>query len=355
MSVLYDAPGPRGRLISRIITVVSILLLIVGAIWLIYRPLAKPVTDSLWDLKPGPEGQFTMERWGILIDPSNESFSLVWARLGEGWMATFIAAALSIVFSLIAGIGIALLRAQLRGVRGRRYTDRPPVASALLRYATYGGTGVSRIWVEFFRGLPVVVTIFLVFRVLAQFGLDFEDPMWFLVIGLALYNSVVIGEILRSGMDGLPHGQHEAASSIGLSTGQSIRLVQLPQALRIMLPALISQVVVIFKDTSLGQIVLFDEALRTGRGIVEFFGSANSPAIPIYFTIGVMYIIVCYGLSRLAVYAERRLSRSGMPPAPPAAAVDPGIVTIPPQPGAATMDGEIDTDVSARSRSSVTP
>jgi glutamate transport system permease protein len=347
MSILYDAPGPRARLVSRITTIVSIILLVAGFIWLVYRPLAKPVTDSMWDLAPGPDGQFTMARWGILIDPDNPAFGEVWKQLGQGWVSTFMAAALSIIFSLIAGIGIALLRAQLRGLSGRRYTDRPPVAAALLRYATYGGKGASRVWVEFFRGLPVVVTIFLVYRVLAQYGLDFEDQMWFLVIGLTLYNSVVIGEILRSGMDGLPHGQHEAASSIGLSTGQSIRLVQLPQALRIMLPALISQIVVIFKDTSLGQIVSYNEALRTSRNIVEFFGSANSPAIPMYFTIGVMYILVCYGLSKLAVYTERRLSSSGMPPAPAAAAVDPGIVTIPPQ---VKADDEIDTDVSARSR-----
>src|SRR5262245_12487760 len=125
MSVLYDAPGPRTRLISRIVTVVSILVVAVGLTWGVYRPLAKPVTDSMWDLAPGPEGQFTMARWGILIDPSNENFGLVWQRLGEGWLATFMAAGLAIVFSLVVGIGIALLRAQLRGVKGRRYTDRP--------------------------------------------------------------------------------------------------------------------------------------------------------------------------------------------------------------------------------------
>lgn len=315
MSVLYDAPGPRTRRISRIATAISAVLVVVGFIWLIYRPLAKPVTGSIWDLRPGPDGQFTMERWGPLIDPGNENFGQVWARLGEGWAATFTAAVLAIIFSLIAGIGIALLRAQLRGVKGRRYRDRPPAVSAIMRWATYGGGGASRFWVEFFRGLPVVVTIFLVYKVLADYGLAFEDQMWFLVIGLTLYNSVVIGEILRSGMDGLPTGQHEAASSMGLSTGQSIRLVQLPQSLRIMLPAVISQIVVIFKDTSLGSIVAFNEALRTSRNVNEFFGGATS--IPMYFIIGVMYIIVCYALSKLAVYTEKRMSRSGMPEAPP--------------------------------------
>jgi len=355
MSVLYDAPGPRTRLISRIATVSSIVLLTAGFTWFIYRPLAKPVTDSPWDLAPGPEGQFTDERWGPLINPGNENFGLVWARLGEGWLATFMAAAVAIVFSIIAGIGIALVRAQLRGLRGRRYTDRQPATSMLLRWATYGGTGLSRFWVEFFRGLPVVVTIFLVYKVLADYGLAFEDQMWFLVIGLTLYNSVVIGEILRSGMDGLPRGQHEAASSLGLSTGQSIRLVQLPQALRIMLPAVISQIVVIFKDTSLGSIVAYNEALRTSSIIVQNFRGAN--AIPMYFIIGVMYILICYALSKLAVYTERRMSRSGLPPAPRVLtqletgdAIGGMFATRVP------MDDEItDVGVSGRSRSSGTP
>jgi glutamate transport system permease protein len=335
-------------MISRIVTVVSVVLIALGVAYLVYRPLAKP-TGPWWSLTPGPEGQFTMARWGRLIDPSNPEFSQVWTRLGEGWLATFTAAAIAIVFSVVAGVGIALLRAQLRGLKGRRYEDRPQAVSAIMRWLTFGGTGASRFWVEFFRGLPVVVTIFLVYKMLAQYGLDFEDQMWFLVLGLTLYNSVVIGEILRSGMEGLPHGQHEAASSLGLSTGQSIRLVQLPQALRIMLPAVISQIVVIFKDTSLGSIVAYNEALRSSRNVIEFFGTGlDSPAIPLYFLTGVMYIVICYGLSKLAVYTERRISRSGMPPAP---AVDPGLVPT----MASPIDDEIDTGINVRSRSLGTP
>ncbi|HCU50082.1 MAG TPA: polar amino acid ABC transporter permease, partial [Micromonosporaceae bacterium] len=288
--VLYDAPGPRARRISAIASVLAIVLIGLGLYQFVYRPLEK-------------NGQLTMERWGLIIDPNHPQFSNVWALLREGWLATFTAAALAIVFSIVAGIGLALLRAQLRGLRGRRYEDRPPAVSLVMRWLTIGGTGASRFWVEFFRGLPVVVTIFLVYKVLADYGLAFEDQMWFLVIGLALYNSVVIGEILRSGMSGLPIGQHEAASSMGLSVGQSIRLVQLPQAIRIMLPALISQIVVIFKDTSLGMIVSFNDALRTSRNIIEAAGSEGipTPTIPMYTLTAVMYIVVCYGLSRLAV------------------------------------------------------
>ncbi len=324
MSVLYDAPGPRARRVSLIASIGSIVLIGLGLYYFVYRPL-----DA--------NGQLTMERWGPFINPGHEQFDNIWccdpdsSLMLHGWINTFMAAGLAIVFSLVAGIGIALLRAQLRGQKGRRFGDRP--ASLLLRWATAGGTGASRVWVEFFRGLPVVVTIFLVYKVGADVGLSFEDQMWYLVIGLTLYNSVVIGEILRSGMDGLPHGQREAASSLGLSIGQTIRMVQLPQALRIMLPALISQVVVIFKDTSLGTIVSYSEALRTSRNIIEAAGSVGipTPTIPMYTITGVMYILMCYALSKLAVYAERRVSRSGH------------VATKKTKPG--TFDDEVDTDV----------
>jgi glutamate transport system permease protein len=310
--ILYDAPGPRARRVGLIGSGVSIVLIGLGAWWFIYRPLKA-------------SGQLSWDRWGLLLDPSHPQFANVWRLLRDGWIATFKAAFFAIILSLAFGTAIALLRAQLRGLRGRRYADRSPVLAALMRYATIGGTGASRFWVEIFRGLPVVVTIFFVFKVLAEYGVDFEDQMWFLVIGLTLYNSVVIGEILRSGMSGLPSGQAEAAASMGLSTGQTVRLVLFPQALRIMLPALISQIVVIFKDTSLGQIVAYNDALRTSRNIIEAAGPAGlpTPTIPMYFITGVMYILVCYALSKLATYAQRRLARSGAPMvAPPPAEVE---------------------------------
>jgi glutamate transport system permease protein len=298
--VLYDAPGPRARRVSLIASALSIVLIGVGAWWLIYRPLKQ-------------SGQLDWDRWGLLFNPSDPHFGGIWEQLLDGWIATFKAAFFAIVLSVAFGIGIALLRAQLRGLRGRRYEDRPATASLLMRWLTFGGTGLSRFWVELFRGLPVVVTVFFVFKVLAEFGIDFENPMWFLVIGLTLYNSVVIGEILRSGMSGLPAGQPEAAASLGLTTGQTIRLVLLPQSLRIMLPALISQIVVIFKDTSLGQIVSYTEALRASRLLIEATAPAGlpTPTIAIYFTTGFMYIVICYGLSKLAGYTQRRLARSG--------------------------------------------
>jgi glutamate transport system permease protein len=129
--------------------------------------------------------------------------------------------------------------------------------------------------------------------------------MWYLVIGLTVYNSVVIGEILRSGMEGLPGGQAEAASAIGLSPLQTTRIILLPQAYRIMLPALISQLVVVLKDTSLGFIISYEETLNVGKQIIGVLGNP----IQVYTVIGVLFITVNYSLSKLAQYIQRRLAR----------------------------------------------
>jgi glutamate transport system permease protein len=164
----------------------------------------------------------------------------------------------------------------------------------------------------------VVITIFFVWAWLPTIGaattsnrgpadapLAFDNPMGYLVIGLTIYNSVVIGEILRSGMEGIPTGQREAAAALGLSPFQAIRLILLPQAFRVMLPALISQLVVVLKDTSLGFIISYEEVLRVSSQIV---GVLNNP-IQVYTVVGVAYIAVNYALSRLAQYVQRRFSR----------------------------------------------
>jgi glutamate transport system permease protein len=108
----------------------------------------------------------------------------------------------------------------------------------------------------------------------------------------------------------LPRGQSEAAASIGLSPMQTTRLVLLPQAFRIMLPALISQLVVVLKDTSLGFIISYEELLNVARQVTQIL---NNP-IQLYFVVGVFFIIVNYALSKLATYVQRWLSRRGMTP-----------------------------------------
>jgi len=269
-SVLYDAPGPIGR--RRILVgsiVAGLVLVYVG--YLVVRRLDEA-------------GQFAADLWAPLLDPNDEVFSQVWNLLWEGLRATVRAAALAIVFSLVVGTLLAVTR--ITAARWWRWL----VVSVI----------------EVFRGLPVVITIFLAARVLPELGIDLS-LLWFLVIGLTAYNSVVIAEIVRSGVAALPRGQTEAAYAIGLTRGQTLRLVLLPQAFRIMLPALISQLVVVLKDTSLGAFISYPELLRQGSLIVQ---NLNNP-IQTYLIVGVIFIVINYMLSRLAVWIERRLSRGG--------------------------------------------
>lgn len=308
-TVLYDAPGPRTRRLTLISSLLAAIAVAAGAYFFIYRPLDE-------------RGQFSMELWGPLIDPANENFNLLWGRIGEGFQATLIAAALAIVASLAVGIALAVVRVELKALRQRSFTDVPRPAALALRAFTVLLNGVTRFCVEIFRGLPVVITIFFVAKALPDLGVDLGDALWYLVIGLTIYNSVVIAEILRSGMEGLPTGQREAAATIGLSSFQSIRMVLLPQAFRIMLPALISQLVVVLKDTSLGFIISYEEVLRISSQAIQIL---DNP-IQMYAVIGAIYILMNYGLSKLTGYAQRRLARGsktrGLPPVKgPAAAV----------------------------------
>ncbi|MEV7226354.1 amino acid ABC transporter permease [Polymorphospora sp. NPDC051019] len=291
-SVLYDAPGPRAKRTTLIVSVVVGALVAVGAYFLVYRPLDE-------------QGQFDMELWGPLVDPSNEVFAQVWKLLGQGFQATLTAAALAIVASLVVGTALAVLRVQLKATMKRRFVHNSRPAAIALRTLTLVLNGITRFCVEVFRGLPVVITIFFVASALPDLGVDLGRILWYLVIGLTLYNSVVIAEILRSGMEGLPGGQREAAEAIGLSSFATIRLILLPQAFRIMLPALISQLVVVLKDTSLGFIISYEEVLKLSQTVIL---NLDNP-IQVYTVVAVIYILVNYALSKLAEYVQGRMSR----------------------------------------------
>lgn len=275
-TVLYDVPGPRAKRRALIGTVVATVLLL-GLVGVVIKRLLD-------------QGQFDMELWGPLIDPSNETFPLVWNLVRIGLTATLVAAVLAITLSMVVGTVVGVARMMLGRV------GRIPLVG----------------FIELFRGLPVVITIFFVWRVLPEVGIDVgplpgENGLWFLVIGLALYNSVIIAEILRAGVASLPRGQGEAARAIGMTEGQVMGTVLLPQAFRVMLPALISQLVVVLKDTSLAAVLgLYTELLRRGNLIAL---NLDNP-IQVLFVVGLIFILMNYGLSRLAVWTERRLSRS---------------------------------------------
>lgn len=276
-SVLYDAPGPRAVRRARIGTALALLVLLGLGVLVVLR-----LADR---------GQFDAELWNPWINPSTDTFSQVWELVAKGLAATLIAAALAIVLSLVVGVLLGVARMMLGRIL------RVPVVA----------------WIELFRGLPVVVTIVFVWRAMVELGIDVEplpgEPaLWYLVIGLTLYNSVIIAEILRAGVGSLPSGQREAALAVGLTNGQTMRSILLPQAFRVMLPALISQLVVVLKDTSLVAVIGLGylELLRRGNLISQ---SLDNP-IQSLLIIGTIFILINYGLSKLAEYVERRMGRA---------------------------------------------
>jgi glutamate transport system permease protein len=276
-TVLYDAQGPRARRRTLIGTVVAVLLLL-GLAFLVYRKLDE-------------EGQFSMELWGPLVDPGNEDFDSVWRLLGTGVLNTLRAAAVAMVLSIVLGTLIAVARLSAGRV------GRIPLIALI----------------EVFRGLPVVVLVFIGVRVLPDIGLDMRSwpggqVFWGLVIGLTVYNMVIFAEIVRAGVASLPRGQREAALATGLTNWQTMRIVLLPQAFRTMLPAIISQLIVVLKDTSLVTFIAnYDELLSQGESIQRNLGNP----IQTFFVVALIYIAINYALGRLAQYIERRQGRAG--------------------------------------------
>jgi glutamate transport system permease protein len=138
-----------------------------------------------------------------------------------------------------------------------------------------------------------------------QFGWSIAT-LWALVVGLTLYNGSVLAEILRAGINAVPRGQSEAAYGLGLRKHQVMRLILLPQAFRAMLPALVSQLVVLLKDTALGFIIAYPELLFVGKQIGGRL-AFGLPYVPAYLVVAAIYISICGALSMLAWWLRRRL------------------------------------------------
>ncbi|MEJ5945108.1 amino acid ABC transporter permease [Pseudokineococcus basanitobsidens] len=270
-AVLFDALGPRALRRVRLFTVLAAVLAVAVVAVAVAR-LAQ-------------RGQFDAELWAPLFDPTTDEFPLVWERLGRGLLWTLAIAGTAMAASVVVGVLIAVARLSLGRV------GRLPLVAV----------------VELLRGLPVVVTILYVSIALPEVGLDLSDN-WYLAVGLTLYNCVIISEIVRAGVVAVPRGQVEAGRAVGLTDRQVMNGIQLPQAFRSMLPSVISQLVVILKDTALGAIVLVgvSELARQGR---QLRNALDNP-LQMFLVIAVIYIVVNLVLGKSAERLERRLSRS---------------------------------------------
>ena len=162
--------------------------------------------------------------------------------------------------------------------------------------------------VEFFRAVPVLVLMVFLHFFFSQFMAAVIDPRnsayYAVIVALTLYNGAVIAELVRSGVRSLPAGQREAALAVGMTTTGSLRNVEVPQALAAMLPSLVSQFVIILKDSALGYIIGFAELLRYSRQLGAGYGNIMQVLV----VAAVIFIVINYALVWLAQILSRRLS-----------------------------------------------
>jgi glutamate transport system permease protein len=261
-----DELGPRGRRRVRVATAVSIAALLALG-WVAYQRLAS-------------RGQFEAELYTDLLEP------VVFERLLlDGFVATNLRiAVVATALSLTIGLGLALAR----------------LARNPLLHQPLGA------FVEFFRAIPVLLFIFLIRFGLPEYGADFE-PATYVLIALTCYHSAVLAEVFRAGILSLPSGQGEAATSLGMTYWQSMRQVIVPQAVRRMSPAIVSQLVTVIKDSTLGFIVAggYRDALRQGQQIAEFLDNRLQSLL----LVALIFILACYALSWVAARLEARQRR----------------------------------------------
>ncbi|OEU85979.1 amino acid ABC transporter permease [Streptomyces abyssalis] len=263
-SVLFDSPGPKARARNRIYAVAGSAALLGLIAFIVYRLAAKGHLDgAMWDIF---------------------NYAGVRNSIAKGLVSTLEAFAIAGVLSLVLAVLLAVAR----------LSDHRPVS--------WVATGV----IELFRAVPLLITIYVLWV-----GFFTSDPLWAVVIGLTLYNGAVQAEVLRAGILAVPKGQSEAAYALGMSKTQVMTTVLIPQAVRSMLPTIVSQLVVTLKDTSLGFVITYEELLYAGRQMAStILVDGENPYVPVVLVFGAIYVAMCLALSALANWIEKRGRRA---------------------------------------------
>ncbi|MBT2439497.1 amino acid ABC transporter permease [Streptomyces sp. ISL-36] len=269
-TVLYDVPGPRARRRNLLYTALFLLAL-AALIWWVMASLEE-------------KNQLEWAKWSPIFTDSRAWTTYILPGLEN----TLIGAALAMVIALPLGALFGIAR-----LSDHRWTR----AAA--------GTVV-----EFFRAIPVLILMLFANAAYSEFtDISPENrPLYAVVTGLVLYNASVLAEVVRAGILSLPSGQTDAAKAIGMRKGQTMTNVLLPQSVTAMLPALVSQLVVIVKDTALGGAMLgFSELLASVRPMSANYG-ANT--IASFTVVAVIFVVLNFALTTFAGWLERRLRRA---------------------------------------------
>lgn len=256
--ILFGAPSARAQVLTRAVSVAVAAVLLVLAAGIVYRFHAA--------------GQLDARLWKIF------TWATTWDFLARGLLGTLASAATAAVIALV--FGLVLLLGRLSRLRLARW---PSIAI-----------------IEFLRGVPTLLLIYVCFLVLPAAGFKLST-YWMLTLPIGLSTAAVVAEVYRAGVLAVPRGQTDAARSLGMTDIQVFFSIVFPQALRYIIPALVAQLVIVVKDTTFGYVVTYGELMQNAKVLI-----ANYQAlVPVYLVVAVLYCLVNYTISK----ASQRLGR----------------------------------------------
>lgn len=256
--ILFGAPSPQARRVTQVASLIAAALLLA---------LAAGIA-----LRFHSAGQLEARFWEFFAWPTT------WAFLAKGLLGTLASSAMAAVIAL--ALGLVLLAGRLARPRIVRW---PSIAV-----------------IEFLRGTPTLLLIYVCFLVLPAAGIKLST-YWMLTLPIGLSTAAVVAEVYRAGVLAVPRGQTDAARSLGLTEVQVFRFVVFPQAVRFIVPALVAQLVIVVKDTTFGYIVTYGELMQNAKVLIANYHAL----VPVYLVVAVLYCLVNYAISR----ASRRLNR----------------------------------------------
>ena len=257
---LYEQPGPRTRRRVAIGTAVTAVLALIG-IGLIVRQFY--IT-----------GQLAPRYWTFLAQPTT------WRYLLQGFRGTVSVALTSGVLALF--LGLLLMLGRTSGIK--------PLSAA------------CRVITDFFRGVPSLLLIYFFFLVVPQYGIKLSS-FWMITLPVTLAASGVLAEVMRAGVNAVPRGQVEAAMSLGMRPARIMFKIVLPQAIRFVIPSLISQLVVVVKDTTVAYVVSYPDLMQNARVLITNYDALVS----MYFTVAIIYILLNYAINKLSGFVAERM------------------------------------------------
>lgn len=256
---LYEAPGPRTKRLTIIGTIISLILVSIG--------LALVVRQFYIS------GQLDAKYWVFFTQVHT------WSYLLDGFVGTMKVAATAGAISLV--LGVVLMFGRVSSIKPLSF--------------------VARVIIDFFRGVPSLLLIYFFYLVIPQYGMRLP-AFWMITLPVSLAASGVLAEVFRAGVNAVPKGQTEAALSIGLTPRKTMLKIVLPQALRIVVPSLISQLVVVVKDTTVAYVVSYPDLMQNARVLI----TTHDAVVSVYLTVAVIYILVNFAINQLSINMARR-------------------------------------------------